>query len=213
MDVIANGLIFGLLLTILIGPVFFSLIQNSIEKGFWAGFFMAVGIASSDALYIVITYLGISQIINNETFNLWLGGIGGAIMLAFGLVSIFKPVPVKGAKQGHEESSGWFRQVCKGFFLNGINPFVLFFWISIASKVTLNYQYDNYEATTFFVTLIATVFGMDVLKTYFSTKLSEIVTPRFMKIMNRVVGIALILFSLRLFNFVLEGFGYDIFGG
>ncbi len=173
---------------------------------------MAVGIAASDAMYIVITYLGISQIINNETLNLWLGGVGGAIMLAFGLVSIFKPVPVTGAKQSHEESSVWFRQIMKGFFLNGVNPFVLFFWISIASKVTLNYEYNNYQATTFFVTLIATVFGTDLLKTYFSTKLSQLVTPRFMKIMNRVVGIALILFSLRLFNFVLEGFGYRLLG-
>ena len=211
MDVVANGLIFGLLLSILIGPVFFSLIQNSIEKGFWAGFFMAVGIAASDAMYILITYLGISKLTNNESLNLWLGGIGGVIMLGFGLSSILKPVPVKGAKQSHEESAGWFRQICKGFFLNGINPFVLFFWISIASKVTLNYQYDNYQATIFFVTLIATVFGTDILKTYFSTKRSELVTPRFMKILNRVVGIALILFSLRLFNFVLEGFGYSLF--
>ncbi len=212
MDVVINGLLFGLLLSILVGPVFFSLIQNSIEKGFKAGFFMAIGIALSDTIYIFITYLGISQLTNSDSFNIWLGGIGGTIMLIFGISSIVKPVPSKGAKRHHELSTKWFKQITKGFLLNGINPFVLFFWISIASKVTLNFQYSTYQATGFFITLIATVFLTDILKAYFSTKLSEIVTPRFTRIMNRVVGIALIAFSLRLFNFVLEGFGYYILG-
>ena len=77
MDVIINGLLFGLLLCVLIGPVFFALIQNAIEKGFFSGFFMAVGIALSDTIYILITYLGISQLVDNPSFNMWLGGVGG----------------------------------------------------------------------------------------------------------------------------------------
>lgn len=207
-----NGFLFGLLLSVLIGPVFFALIQNSIEKGFRAGIFMAFGIALSDSVYIFVTYFGVSRLTENPTFNMWLGGIGGLIMLGFGLVYMFKPVPVKGAKQGHEESNKWFRQIMKGFFLNGVNPFVLFFWIGIMTKISLDFQFSQNQILIFFVTLIATVLTTDVLKSYFAMKLSEIVTPRFMKIMNRVVGIALILFSLRLFNFVLEGFGYSILG-
>jgi len=211
MDIILNGLGFGLLLCVLIGPVFFTLLQNSVEKGFLPGFFMAVGIAISDAMYIVITYLGISQLVENPSFNMWLGGIGGSIMLIFGIIYIAKPIPKKGLKQLHAEETKWFQQILKGFALNGINPFVLIFWIGIISKVTIDFQYDTNEAITFFSVLILTVFGVDVLKAYFATKLSEIVTPQFMKIMNRVVGVALILFSLRLFNYVLVGFGIDLF--
>ena len=211
MDVIINGLLFGLLLCVLIGPVFFALIQNAIEKGFFSGFFMAVGIALSDTIYIFITYLGISQLVDNSSFNMWLGGVGGGIMLIFGITYMLKPVPKKGVKQLHAEQTKWFQQIVKGFVLNGINPFVLIFWIGIVSKITVDFQYNTNEAITFFVVLIATVFSADILKSYFAVKLSEIVTPRFMKIMNRVVGIALVLFSLRLFNFVLVGFGIDLF--
>lgn len=211
MDVLVNGLLFGLLLCVLIGPVFFALIQNSIEKGFWSGFFMAIGIALSDSFYIVVTYLGISQFVENPKFNMWLGGIGGVIMLIFGIIYLFKPVPQKGLKQLHQEDTKWFQQIVKGFLLNGINPFVLLFWLGIISKVTLDFEYNNNQAITFFVVLIATVFLVDVLKSYFATKLSQIVTPRFMKIMNRVVGVALILFSLRLFNFVLVAYGIELF--
>lgn len=211
MDIVINGILFGLLLCVLIGPVFFALIQNAIEKGFFSGFFMAVGIALSDSIYIIVTYLGISQFVENPSFNMWLGGIGGSIMLVFGFFYLFKPVPTKGLKQLHAEETKWFQQIVKGFVLNGINPFVLIFWIGIVSKITVDFQYTTNEAISFFIVLIATVFGVDVLKSYFAVKLSEIVTPRFMKIMNRVVGIALILFSLRLFNFVLEGFGIELF--
>lgn len=205
MDVIFNGILFGLLLCVLIGPVFFALIQNAIEKGFNSGVFMAIGIAISDAFYIVVTYLGISQLTNNENFNMWLGGIGGTLMLGFGISYIFKPVPAKGLKRTHQETTKWFQQIVKGFVLNGVNPFVLFFWIGIVSKVTLTFEYNTNQAITFFTVLVSTVFLVDLLKSHFAVKLSTIVTPRFMKIMNRVVGVALILFSVRLFNFVVEG--------
>jgi len=211
MDVIINGLLFGLLLCVLIGPVFFALIQNAIEKGFFSGFFMAVGIALSDTIYILITYLGISQLVDNPSFNMWLGGVGGGIMLIFGMTYMLKPVPKKGIKQLHAKQTKWFQQIMKGFVLNGINPFVLIFWIGIVSKITVDFQYNINQAITFFIVLIITVFSVDILKSYFAVKLSEIVTPRFMKIMNRVVGIALVLFSLRLFNFVLVGFGIELF--
>ena len=211
MEVVINGVLFGLLLCVLIGPVFFALIQNSIEKGFWSGFFMAIGVALSDSFYIVVTYLGISQLVDNPSFNMWLGGIGGIIMLGFGLVYMLKPVPKKGLKQLQQQDTKWFQQIVKGFLLNGINPFVLFFWLGIMSKVTLDFEYSFNQSITFFIVLIATVFLSDVVKSYFATKLSQIVTPRFMKIMNRVVGVALILFSIRLFNFVLIEFGIDLF--
>ncbi|WP_420387786.1 LysE family translocator [Roseivirga sp.] len=211
MDIVINGVLYGLLLCVLIGPVFFALIQNSIEKGFWSGFFMAIGIALSDSFYIVVTYLGISQLVENPSFNMWLGGVGGVIMLGFGFVYLLKPVPAKGIRQRHQEETKWFQQIVKGFLLNGINPFVLFFWLGIISKVTLTYKYSNNEAISFFIVLIATVLLSDILKSYFATKLSQIVTPRFMKIMNRVVGIALIAFSIKLFNFVLEEFDMALF--
>ncbi|WP_305982095.1 LysE family translocator [Roseivirga thermotolerans] len=211
MDIVINGLLFGLLLSVLIGPVFFALIQNSIEKGFSSGLFMAMGIALSDSFYIVVTYLGVSQLVDNASFNIWLGGIGGSIMLVFGTIYLLKPVPQKGLRQKHQESTKWFQQILKGFFLNGINPFVLFFWLGIISKVTLDFKYTNGEAISFFIVLIATVFMADVAKSYFATKLSQIVTPRFMKIMNRVVGLALLLFSVKLFNFVLEQKGMALF--
>ncbi|WP_323756808.1 LysE family translocator [Roseivirga sp.] len=211
MHPILNGLLFGLLLCVLIGPVFFALIQNSIEKGFWSGFFMAIGVALSDAFYILITYFGISQLVESENFKMWLGGVGGVIMLGFGLFYLFKSVPKTVVMKNTNGNRDGFKQILKGFFLNGVNPFVLFFWIGIMSKVSIDFEYTSNQALAFFVALVGTVFIVDVIKSYFATKLREIVTARFMRIMNRTVGVALILFALRLLNFLLEGFGIELF--
>src|SRR5690606_2046297 len=162
MMVLWNGILFGLLLTIFIGPVFFALIQTSIERGFYAGVFMAIGIALSDTIYVSISYFGISQLVSTESVNLWLGLAGGFIMIGFGVASLLKPVRApefQGVKvQGKIRL---LRETFKGFLLNGINPSVFLFWIGIATMATVNNNYSNADAITFFAAIIVTVFITD----------------------------------------------------
>lgn len=198
MDPFINGILFGLLLTILIGPVFFSLIQTSIEKGFKSGVGMAAGISLSDTIYILLVYIGVSPFLNNENFRSGLGIAGGLIMFGFGLYSIIKPVPKKMIHHRIKGNNNVIKQLLKGFMLNGINPFVLIFWIGIVSMGTINYNYTTGQMIAFFGGIIVTVFSTDILKAYIANKLRHIVTTRFMRIMNRLVGIALFIFGFRL---------------
>ncbi len=46
------------ILSLIIGPVFFALIQHSITYGFHQAVIMALGILISDALYVVISHFG-----------------------------------------------------------------------------------------------------------------------------------------------------------
>lgn len=195
-----NGVILGLLLATLIGPVFFALIQTSIQKGPVAGLFMAMGISLSDICYIVITFLGVSQILNNEDLFLWMGLIGGAIMIGFGLVSILKPVPYFSGRQTiRTGKTALAKEVLKGFLLNGINPSVLLFWIGISSLATVKHQYSHGEAILFFSAILVTVLLTDILKIFAANKLKFLLTPKTMKFLNSIVGVALVLFGLRLF--------------
>lgn len=205
MMVLWNGILFGLLLTIFIGPVFFALIQTSIEKGFYAGVFMAIGIALSDAIYVSISYFGISQLVSTESVNLWLGLAGGFIMIGFGAASLFKPVRAPEVQRVKVNGKiGLFRETLKGFLLNGINPSVFLFWIGIATMATVNNNYSNADAVTFFAAIIVTVFVTDILKSFVANKLKRLLTFRFMRLMNIIVGCGLMIFGLRLFYFAFE---------
>lgn len=194
-----NGVVLGLLLAALIGPVFFALIQTSIKKGLLPGLFMAIGISLSDACYIIITYLGISQILNNDALYLWMGLIGGAIMIGFGLFSIFKPVQdFSGVQTVHTGKTAFAKEAIKGFLLNGVNPSVLLFWIGIVSLATVKYQYSNVEAILFFASIVTTVLLTDIIKVFVAHKLKFLLNPQNMKMLNSIVGIALVIFGLRL---------------
>jgi threonine/homoserine/homoserine lactone efflux protein len=199
-----KGLLFGLILSFMVGPVFFALIQTSIEYGFKAGLFMAIGVAMSDSLYIFISYSGLSQIADNMQFKFYLGLLGALIMVGFGFSSIFRPVPRKGLKRYEVDSNSYLRKTVKGFMLNSLNPFVLLFWIGVAGLVTVEMHFNFDQASLFYIGVISVVLSMDITKSFLANRLRMFITPHFMKIMNRGVGIMLILFGIRLFYYALE---------
>ncbi len=199
-----KGLVFGMILSFMVGPVFFALIQTSMENGFKAGLFMALGVSMSDSLYILISYSGISQISENIQLKFYLGLLGALIMIGFGLSSIFRPVPRKGLKRYQMDSNSYLRKIVKGFVLNSLNPFVLLFWLGVAGLVTIEMHFSFDQASLFYVGVICVVLTMDITKSFLANKLRILITPHFMKIMNRGVGIILILFGIRLFYYALE---------
>src|SRR5688572_4069415 len=89
MEIIAKGVFSGIVLACLIGPVFFTLIQTSIERGFSSGVFVAVGISLSDSLYILISYFGLTRFMQATDFRNYMSYAGGFILLLFGLYYLF----------------------------------------------------------------------------------------------------------------------------
>jgi threonine/homoserine/homoserine lactone efflux protein len=199
-----KGLLFGLLLSFLLGPVFFALLQTSIEKGFRAGFFMAIGVAMSDSLYMFITYTGVSFFSENDQIKIILGFTGSVIMIIFGIFTFLKPVPTRGRKQPHFTTNNYFRKIVKGFLLNAINPFILIFWLGVAGMITIELHYSFDQVFLFYIGVVAMVLSMDITKAFLATRIRDFITPRFMKILNRSVGVALILFGFRLLYYAME---------
>jgi threonine/homoserine/homoserine lactone efflux protein len=205
-EVITKGVLFGLLLAVMLGPVFFALIQNSIIKGFKAGIYMALGIAIADTAYIFLMYFSVKLFENNDTVSVWMGGLGGLIILVTGILSLKKKSVRLEEQQVNTQRSNFFKQFAKGFVLNGINPFVLLYWLGVMTLVTKSYHYDQGEVIVFFTGIIGTLLITDFSKVALSHRLRAWVTPKRLNIMNKVVGIALILFSFRLFYHAIEHF-------
>ncbi|MDX1627188.1 MAG: LysE family transporter [Fulvivirga sp.] len=199
--VFINGFLFGLLLSVLIGPVFFTLIQTSIEKGFKKAVLVVIGIALSDIAYIFLAYFGVSRFLQKSGYDAGVAYVGGAILLIFGIVTLLR------AKQGIRYTSeavqakGFFRYIVKGFLINGLSPFVLVFWVGAMSLATAEYDYDGFSLLIFFAMIIAVVIATDLLKAHLAGKLRTYFTPRLFRILNIIVGLALCLFGLRMLAF------------
>jgi threonine/homoserine/homoserine lactone efflux protein len=200
-----KGILFGLLLAILIGPVFFALIQTSIRKGFRSGVLLSVGISLSDTIYIIICYVGFSQLFEHAQFRESLAMIGGLIMFMFGISAIIKPVNSKADLLIEPKKPGTFRYIFKGFALNAINPFIILFWVGVMSMVTVQEGFEGIHMFMFFAGTILTVFLTDISKAYVAHKLKKYLTLTFLTWMNRTVGVALVGFGCRLIYYAFEG--------
>jgi threonine/homoserine/homoserine lactone efflux protein len=200
-----EGISMGLLLSAIIGPVFFTLIQNSIQSGFSNTAVLAFGILTSDLIYVLITYFGVSIFAQNPYFEVILGYLGAAVLIGFGIVTFFK----KGISRPNSAGFQIFKQrkrtaFVKGFSINGINPFVLLFWISIAGVVNLKDSFSSSDVFLFYFGILFMVFGIDLLKAFVAKQLKPFVTPKFMANINRVVAIILVFFGARLIAFAYE---------
>ena len=144
MEALFNGIAFGLVLAFLVGPVFFALLQTSLEHGFYAGAKMIVGIALSDILFILVAYFGMAPIAHTPEFQYWMGIVGGGIMIVFGLAALFKKQPKQTdtrQEKTFKRIRGW-RLALRAFALNGLNPFVLIFWLTTTSNIISRYPND-----------------------------------------------------------------------
>jgi threonine/homoserine/homoserine lactone efflux protein len=150
-------------------------------------------------------YFSVKLFKDNATVSVMFGALGGLIILITGLISLTKKsfqmeAPVKTNKRGMA------KQFIKGFVLNGINPFVLLYWLGVMTLVTVNYAYSKTEVIVFFCAIIGTLLITDITKVILAQKLRNFITEKRLRIMNRLVGVALVLFSIRLFFFAYEHF-------
>lgn len=200
MESIINGVISGLLLAFLIGPVFFTIIQTSIERGFWSGFFVAIGVSLSDAFYITMCYLGVYQLFDTGDFKTYLAYFGGAVLLAMGFYYlVIKSRKLAKIDPTKVEAKSPYKLITKGFFINGLTPMVFIFWLGTVGLATtkLGYQTPG-KAIPFFAAIVCTVFITDVIKAKLADKLRQVLTPKFVRMLNLILGIVLLIFGGKL---------------
>lgn len=209
MESVLNGILSGIVLAFLIGPVFFTILQTSIEKGFWSGFYVAVGVSLSDAFYIALCYMGVYQFFDNGNFKELLAYFGGGVLLVMGLYYIvvkskklanYDPMKVK------EKSPA--KLISKGFIINGLTPMVFIFWLGTVGVATTKFGYVTHsKAIPFFASIVATVFITDIIKAKLADKLRAVLTARFIRTLNFVLGIILLVFGGRLI-YIADNFQY-----
>jgi threonine/homoserine/homoserine lactone efflux protein len=200
MDIVLNGIISGIVLALLIGPVFFTIIQTSIERGFGSGALVAIGVSLSDAFYITLTYLGIYQIFDNGDVRTYLAYFGGIVLLIFGIYYLF----IKSKRlyqldpQQLRVNNPW-KLIGKGFIINGLSPMVLIFWLGTVGVATTKLGYSTpMKAVPFFAAIVSTVFVTDLIKAKLADKLRRLMTQKFIRNLNIVLGLVLLIFGCRL---------------
>lgn len=200
MQYVIEGVLFGLSLSILLGPIFIALTQSSIEQGHKAGLSVGLGIWISDLIFIIITYLFINKIsetVTGDQFKLIMGIIGGLVLIVFGLLAIFRQ-PQLGDRGKFSGLRHYFQFFSKGFLVNTINPFTFVFWISVISTYVLGKGTNKTESLLFLGSILMVIIITDSLKVFLANLLRKILKEIHVIWINRIAGISLGIFGVLL---------------
>jgi threonine/homoserine/homoserine lactone efflux protein len=202
-EAVIRGIGIGLVLTFLTGPVFFALIKTSIEKGFHAGISLALGVVTSDVVFVGAILFGSQYFDISSQDKRNAGVIGCIVLFALGIYYIFKKsevnygnkVPTKLARTGY---------FLKGFLMCMLNPTLLLHWTVVIGTASTLYIYGvpnrSLKIAVMFLTILIVQFGLDTTKAFYANKLRDRISVKFVHRLNEIAGIALIIASLILFD-------------
>jgi threonine/homoserine/homoserine lactone efflux protein len=200
-QIIRDGAFLGILLSIMIGPALFMLLETSLKHGFKRALFLDLGIVLSDFIYLLAAYFFAEQIQHALKEYEFLKYVGGSLFIAGGFFMIFRRnnIPSNQEVDVAVKQPGVLPFFIKGMALNAINPFVLIFWIAAFSYALDHHQLTFYSASYYFGATLGTMFAIDVLKIYFAYKVKKYLSDMVIKRIGVVVGAILIFFGIAFF--------------
>ena len=192
---------YGFLLAFAVGPVFFTLIETSITKGFKAGLFFDLGAIFADIVFIIIAYYSTSKILEKVKDDPGLLIFGGAVLIVYGVISYIRTVKsfIKIAREHYavkvkKNLSGLF---LKGFLLNFVNFGVLAGWIGTIILANALTSSEN-GVFLFLATVLITFLATDMVKITLAKTLKSKMTPRIIIKTRKWVSIFIIGFGVIL---------------
>ncbi len=201
MEFFIKGLLLGCALALLVGPVFFMILNTSLKKGFLPASMLAVGVLLSDLLYVLLTYFGSSYIRLIQEHENLVGAAGGILILSFGLYTLTrKAVITVDALEEIDDSQTRAVDVVKGFMMNTLNPGALLFWLGVAGTISINLEFSRLNALFFYSGTLSTVFLSDLAKAWIATKIRRWIQASLLIWMNRISGLALCAYGIYMLS-------------
>lgn len=191
LSALIEGVLMGLFLSVFIGPVFFLLIETSINRGVRDAFIMDSGVILSDVLWILFLWWGIDKYLGFFLKSPLAMVFTGIIFVLFGVFGFF--TKSKRVEPGINKKKNLFIQ---GFILNSINPSVALFWLATIGYALKQFQNEREYIITFFIAIFTTVLITDALKFSTAKKLSSFLNAKRKNRLTLITSVILVFFGL-----------------
>lgn len=199
-----KGLALGLMLSISVGPVIFSIIKQSLNHGHKGGFAFIAGVSASDISIVMIANTFTQMFEGLLDYKIPIG-IGGSILLiALGIyVTFFKKISVdaSGIQVIQMETHHYVKIFLSGYFMNLLNPSVIGFWLLTSTSLLVETQTYRFIV---YITCLIIVLGFDFLKVMLAGNIRQKLTAHNIYIINRISGMILMGFGVALIWGLLE---------
>ena len=196
--IIFQGIMMGFVLCLMVGPVFFQLIQITIENNPRTGLIYVAGAWLSDFITILLVIFAWSKLNEIEAQYHDITSWATSIMLViFGVVSFFKKVKMQTIKPINSTSKNTF-YFATGFIINTLNPLATIYWLGISSNMNAMNIRGTSNIILFFACMWLTLIATDFVKIAFAKKLKETLNAEKLTVLNKVLGVILVCCAIGL---------------
>jgi threonine/homoserine/homoserine lactone efflux protein len=204
LEVIIAGIILGITLAFMVGPVFLLLIETSLTKGAKKAIVLDLGVLAADVFFIALVALGSGVLLKTENVT-WIYFVGGLLIIGYGIYNVVSakkkqkkisadvPLPVV--------NGNWVVYFAKGFFLNFLNVGVFAYWLTTTVTLRATLKGAANEGTlmlVYFVTTVLAYFATDLIKIFTAQRIKSLLTPAMLIKIERIVGFVLMVFGALL---------------
>lgn len=197
-EALIKGIALGLLLSISVGPVLFTVIKQSLNSGHKGGMAFVLGVSASDITLVLISNVFTELFRSLSEHQEQIGIAGSVFLITAGVYFLFfKKIKVneEGKQVLHFRKRDYARVFLSGYFMNVLNPGVFIFWVTTSTAfITQTIQ----DRILIFTTCLAIVLSADIAKVMLAGKIRSKLTPHNIHIINRINGIILIVFGIVL---------------
>ncbi len=192
LKIFKHGLATGLLLQFAIGPVFFYIMNLTLQRSIADGLVAVVAVTVVDYLYITLSIAGIGKLLETKSARNIFGIISSTVLILFGVI-IIKGVVTNGQPAiTPVKSVSLLSSFFSVFFLTISNPITIVFFTSIftAKAVELNYTKRDLYIFGFSVGSATFIFMVFSVVVFLLTK--QYMPLALIQILNLFVGMVLI---------------------
>lgn len=200
LDAVLQGILMGLILSTLCGPIFFMLIDLGINGTVKSVFYLALSVFVCDAIIVFFLLFAAVHLVSNLKHLDVIYYVGGIILIYFGTRNLIKKTALS-VQHDKVDRKHLNTLILKGFFINLLNPNILFFWFGALTLALNTYHYEKKLVAVHFASGLSISFLTDFFKGYSAFHLRRYITPGLVKFLNKLSGVVIIGFGLKLIFF------------
>jgi len=192
MKIIKNGLLTGLLLQLAIGPVFFFILNLTLQRTILDGLIAVLAVTIVDYFYITLAIFGIGYFLEKKRVKKIFGIVSSIVLIIFGVMIIKDVLGSDISADLDANSSNLFTSFISVFFLTISSPMTIVFFTSLFAAKAVEYNYTKRELLIFgLATGSATFLFLGTSVILFSL-IGGAIPIMVIRILNLLVGILLI---------------------
>ena len=194
--VVKKGLMTGLFLQLAIGPVFFYIINLSLQRTVFDGLLGVLAVTIVDLFYISLALFGIGKLLEKNKIKIVFVIISSITLIIFGGLMIMNGLNGTLTNATEINSLNIFSSFISTFLLTIFNPMTIIFYTSLFTAKAIEYKYVKRDLYIFGLAVgSATFIFMSIAVLLFSF-IKEIIPLIAAQLLNIFVGIVLIIYGV-----------------